>query len=76
MQVTLVGSSWDVVAGDQTGVDFIPMIEVLWSTESPCARGRAFSGRVFALVILTSLKYCECLLVSSLIGELTEVPAF
>ena len=36
----------------------------------------AFSGRVFALVILTSLKYCECLLVSSLIGELTEVPAF
>ena len=25
MEVTLVGSSWDVVAGDQTGVDFIPM---------------------------------------------------
>ena len=25
MQVTLVGASWDVVAGDQTGVDFIPM---------------------------------------------------
>ena len=25
MEVTLVGSWWDVVAGDQTGVDFIPM---------------------------------------------------
>ena len=25
MDVTLVGTSWDVVAGDQTGVDFIPM---------------------------------------------------
>ena len=25
MEVTLVGASWDVVAGDQTGVDFIPM---------------------------------------------------
>ena len=24
MEVTLVGASWDVVAGDQTGVDFIP----------------------------------------------------
>ena len=23
MEVTLVGASWDVVAGDQTGVDFI-----------------------------------------------------
>ena len=26
MEVTLVGASWDVVAGDQTGVDFISMI--------------------------------------------------
>jgi len=25
MEVTLVGSSWVVVAGGQTGVDFIPM---------------------------------------------------
>ena len=25
MEVTLVGASWDMVAGDQTGVDFIPM---------------------------------------------------
>ena len=25
VEVTLVGASWDVVAGDQTGVDFIPM---------------------------------------------------
>ena len=25
MVVTLVGASWKVVAGDQTGVDFIPM---------------------------------------------------
>ena len=25
MEVTLVDASWDVVAGDQTGVDFIPM---------------------------------------------------
>ena len=25
MEVTLVGSSWDVLAGGQSGVDFIPM---------------------------------------------------
>ena len=25
MEVTLVGASWVVVAGDQAGVDFIPM---------------------------------------------------
>ena len=27
MEVTLVGASWAVVAGDQTGVDFIPCMK-------------------------------------------------
>eukprot|EP00964_Phaeocystis_antarctica_P110452 scaffold74812_cov64-Phaeocystis_antarctica.AAC.2 len=39
MEVTLVGASWDVVAGDQDGCG-LHSFEVLWRTELPCARGR------------------------------------
>jgi len=39
MEVTLVGASWVVVAGDQDGCR-LHSYEVLWSTELPCARGR------------------------------------
>eukprot|EP00964_Phaeocystis_antarctica_P030635 scaffold17319_cov99-Phaeocystis_antarctica.AAC.2 len=44
MEVTLIGASWDVVAGDQTGCG-LHSYEALWSTELPCARGR---GPVYA----------------------------
>ena len=37
MEVTLVGSSWVVVAGGQTGVDFIPML--FCGKPSPCLAG-------------------------------------
>eukprot|EP00964_Phaeocystis_antarctica_P034065 scaffold19370_cov56-Phaeocystis_antarctica.AAC.3 len=39
MEVTLVGASWDVVAGDQNGCG-LHSYEALWRTELPCARGR------------------------------------
>ena len=37
MEVTLIGASWDVVAGGQTGCG-LHSYEALWSTELPCAR--------------------------------------
>eukprot|EP00964_Phaeocystis_antarctica_P004442 scaffold2402_cov74-Phaeocystis_antarctica.AAC.1 len=43
MEVTLIGASWDVVAGVQAGCG-LHSYEALWSTELPCARGR---GPVF-----------------------------
>ena len=36
MEVTLIGASWDVVAGVQTGCG-LHSYEALWSTELPCA---------------------------------------
>ena len=38
MEVTLIGASWDVVAGVQAGCG-LHSYEALWSTELPCARG-------------------------------------
>ena len=39
MELSPVGSSWVVVAGGLTGVDFIPM-KFCGATELPCAPGR------------------------------------
>ena len=53
MEVTLVGASWVVVAGDRDGCG-LHSFEVLWRTELPCARG---SGPVWLCALRVLVAY-------------------
>ena len=61
MEVTLVDASWDVVAGDQTGVDFIPMkfirIRSLANATENITLLRTLAGPAFLLGIPPKLHY-------------------